>query len=76
MHKGMIGVAPYDDGSGFRVEVKFDTTGDTGKRDIWLEASGSGWVTIPAEHVLELCDALKTAALYIERTTPAKEGIE
>jgi hypothetical protein len=73
MDKGMIGVAPYDDGSGFRVEVKFDTTSRSCQRDIWLESNGDRWVTIPAEHVLELCSALKTAALYIDRATTTKD---
>jgi hypothetical protein len=56
-------VAPYDDGSGPRAQVRYDAKPARMVDDlIWIETSSDSWVAIQYEHADELCAAIQSAA--------------
>ena len=74
MHKGTINVGKYDDGSGFAVEVSFDTTSATAPNCIWFEIGSNNWIGIEEKFADELCRAIRMAAKAIRAATPPKEN--
>lgn len=74
---GQISVAPYEDGSGDRVTVKFDRSGgETGQGNITIEQFSDGAIWIDYEHIGEFLEAVARAYIELGPDRPTKTGEE
>jgi len=74
--KAEFAVAPYGDGSGARVTVKYNCSLPRHPRTdcrnlIWLETGyGDNWIAFEAEHADALCRAIREAARAVNEHNP------